>query len=480
MKLHFTTLLFLLTNLSFGQVTNVKSGAWSDQAMWSNNIIPTNTTNIILNYDIHIDINASCKSLNANGHRVTVDVGNTFDVAGVAAPVANFTFAGPFTVPATVTFTNTSTHATSYLWNFGDTASGVNNTSTAVNPTHLYKTLAPYLTNTIVKLTATGPGGIAVDSQYIGLSCVPQIVEVGPTIDTPTVWDQCHIYHCKYYVSVNAPLTIEGATVTFDAQKGMIVQGGGKLISRNAVFTSSAGAKKYGDWANISFGTSSGNSITGGAIQYAGYASLNHERALNMGSGINNTVTKVIFEYNSGTLNQTTATLDMSRCPQSSIAKQNLFFSNSGHPVLIGIATDFDNSNEFSFNQSNAIYVDCVDIDQALTLTWTNKQVPYVLGGWSGNSWAFDPGKILVLGDGVVLKFARYTNPGFTLFVPQGTSQIQNYNGLGVVFTSYEDDSFLGDSNGDGPSTGTAGFWEGIETTGPVWYHWLNIYFAAH
>ena len=284
MKAYFTIFLFLLINISFGQVTNVKSGAWSDQTVWNNNIIPTDTTRIILSYDIHIDINAYCKSLNTNGHNVTVDLGITLNISGVTAPVANFTYSGPFVVPATVTFTNTSTHATSYLWNFGDTASGVNNTSTAVNPTHFYQTLAPYLTNTIVKLTATGPGGINVDSQYIGLSCVPQIVEVGATIDTPTTWDQCHIYHCKSYVSVNAPLTIEGATVTFDLQKGMIVQGNGKLISRNAVFTSSASSKKYGDWANISFGTTSGNSITGGAIQYAGYASLNLERALNMGS----------------------------------------------------------------------------------------------------------------------------------------------------------------------------------------------------
>jgi len=480
MKVLVTIFLFLLTEISFGQVTNVKSGSWSDQTVWSNNIVPTDTTRIILNYNIFVDINTSCKYLNTNGHNVTIKLGKALSITGVAAPVANFTFVGPFVVPATVTFINSSTHATSYLWNFGDTASGVNNTSTAVNPSHFYQTLAPYLTSTIVTLTATGPGGTDVDSQYVGLSCVPQIIEVGPSIDTPTTWDQCHIYHCKSYVSVNAPLTIEGATVTFDLQKGMIVQGNGKLISRNAVFTSSAASKKYGDWANISFGTTSGNSITGGAIQYAGYASLNVERALNMGSGINNTVTKVIFEYNAGTLNQRTATLDMSRCPQSSVARQNLFFSNSGHPVLIGIATDFDNSNEFSFNQSNAIYVDCVDIDQAQTMTWTNKQVPYVLGGWSGNSWSFDPGKILILGDSVVLKFARYTNPGFSLFVPQGTSQIQNFNGPGVVFTSYNDDSYLGDSNGDGPSTGTPGFWEGIQTTGPVWYQWPNIYYAAH
>lgn len=480
MKTYFTILLLVITTISLGQVTNIKTGAWSDQAVWSNNIIPTDTTRIILNYDIHIDISAHCKSLNTNGHNVTIDLGIVLNVSGVAAPVAGFTYSGSFVVPATVTFTNTSTLATSYLWNFGDTASGVNNTSTAVNPTHFYQTLAPYLTNTIVKLTATGPGGTSVDSQYIGLSCLPQIVDVGPSIDTPTVWDQCHIYHCKSYVSINAPLTIVGATVTFDLQKGMIVQGNGKLISRNAVFTSSATSKKYGDWANISFGSTSGNSITGGAIQYAGYASPNLERALNMGTGANNTVTKVIFEYNAGTLNQTTATLDMARCPQSSVAKQNLFFFNHGHTVLIGIATDFDNSNEFSFNQSNAIYVDCADIDQAQTMTWSNKQVPYVLGGWHGNSWSFDAGKILILGDSVVLKFARYTTPGFTLFIPSGAYQIQNYDGPGVVFTSYEDDSHLGDSNADGPPPGTPSSWEGIETTGPVWYHWANIFFAIH
>jgi hypothetical protein len=199
-----------------------------------------------------------------------------------------------------------------------------------------------------------------------------------------------------------------------------------------------------------------------------------------MGTGVNNIVKKVIFEYNAGTLNQVTATLDMARCPNSCLATGNLFFSNHGHPVLIGIATDFDNSNEFSFNQNNAIYVDCVDIDQGTNIAWSNKQVPYVLGGFSGNSWTFDTKKILVLGDSVVLKFARYTTPGFTLIIPDGIAQIQNYNGLGVVFTSYSDDSYLGDTNADGPSTGDAAYWEGIQTTGPVWYHWPNIYFATH
>ena len=477
----YLSLIFLLTIYSgFGQVTNVKVGLWNDPTVWSNNKIPTDTTRIILNYNITVNVNSACKSLTTNGHQVFVGTAINFYIAGLAAPIADFTFSGPFVVPATVSFTNTSTYATSYLWDFGDTASGLNNSSALVNPQHFYKTLAPYPNSTLVKLIATGPGGIDTVSKYIGLSCVPQVVEVGASIDTPTVWDRCHIYHCSKFVGINSTLTIEGATVKFDLQKGMIVMGSGKLISNGAVFTSSAASKKRGDWAYISFGTTSGNSIKGGAIQYAGYASLNHERALNMGTGINNSVTGVIFEYNSGTLNQITATLDMSHSPKSTISTNNLFFANSGHPVLISIANDFDNSNELSFNDCNAIFVDCVDVDQAVGMTWTNKRAPYVLGGWSSNSWAFDAGKILTLGDSVVLKFARYTNPGFSIFLPWGVSQIQNYNGPGVVFTSYQDDSFLGDSNGDGPPPGIPSFWDGVQITGPVWVHWSNMYYAAH
>src|ERR1700712_5584212 len=98
MKVYFTVFLFLLVNIGFGQVTNVKSGAWSDQTVWSNGILPTDTTRIILNFDIHVDINASCKSLNTNGHNIIVDLGKTFNSSGVAAPVAGFTYTGPFAV----------------------------------------------------------------------------------------------------------------------------------------------------------------------------------------------------------------------------------------------------------------------------------------------------------------------------------------------------------------------------------------------
>ncbi|MEI7734574.1 MAG: PKD domain-containing protein [Ferruginibacter sp.] len=62
----------------------------------------------------------------------------------------------PYTI---TTFTNTSTIpsavAMNYTWSFGDPASGVNNTSALVNPTHYFSTVGPYS----VILTATSIDG---------------------------------------------------------------------------------------------------------------------------------------------------------------------------------------------------------------------------------------------------------------------------------------------------------------------------------
>lgn len=73
----------------------------------------------------------------------------------------------------------------------------------------------------------------------------------------------------------------------------------------------------------------------------------------------------------------------------------------------------------------------------------------------------------------------QHTTLGFSLLMPDGESQLQNFNGTGVAFTAYTDDSLKGDTNGDGASAGTAGYWEGIFTSGPVWYSWANIHFAS-
>ena len=338
--------------------------------------------------------------------------------------------------------------------------------------------------------------------------CVKQVVEVGNSIDVATTWDSCHIYHCANFLGVNAALTIEAGTIVkFDALKGILVASPGTLtVNGNAghpvIFTSTkddsyggdingdgnATSPQKGDWQWISFGTSSGNTLNYCKILYAGSGSTDYEQALNMGDGENNAIRNSVIAHTAGGINQLFAALNMSWCPLSCVAQNNTFFDN-GHPVIIGISSDFDNSNVFhnpanpsQTNVCNGIFVDIAHSVQALQMTWSATEVAFVFGGLSGsqNSWAMHTGKILILGDNVVIKFGTHTpTPGFSLLIPDGDFQLQNHGGSGVAFTAYTDDSRKGDTNGDGPSSGTAGYWERIYTAGPIWFTWGNIYFAS-
>jgi PKD repeat protein len=76
------------------------------------------------------------------------------------APVANFSDSGAGLAPSTVNFTNVSTNATSYVWDFGD-----NTTSTVGSPSHTYTHGGVYT----VKLTATGAGGSHSTSKTVNI-----------------------------------------------------------------------------------------------------------------------------------------------------------------------------------------------------------------------------------------------------------------------------------------------------------------------
>jgi PKD repeat protein len=413
-------------------------------------------------------------------------------------PVASFTYAGQQFPLDTITFTNTSTNANTYYWDFGDSAN-----STETSPRHPYVQTGTYT----VKLRAMGVGGTNNIAKPITISkCFQGVVEVPSAISTPTTWDGCHVYRItNAQVNVNAPLTIEaGAIVKFDNGAGLLAATG--TITANGssanpiIFTSwkddsfggdnnGDGTTSFphkGDWHWISFGTSSGNSLNYCKVLYAGSGSVDAERALTMGNGANNVLTNSVIAHTAGGANQTAAALDMARCQHSCVATGNTFFDN-GHPVIIGVASDFDNSSVFhnpvnpsETNLCNGIFVDCADIT-ATDATWSATEVAFVFGGWSGNSWYMPTTVKRTLGDNVVLKFHRGpSTTGFSFYIPVGISQLVNYNGPGVEFTAYEDDSRKGDTNGDGPSTGTSGSWEGIETAGPNWYGWSNIHFAAH
>jgi PKD repeat protein len=96
-------------------------------------------------------------------------------------PVPTFT-ANPLTncAPSNVTFTNTSIGGTSYVWSFGDFASGANNTSTQTSPSHTYNNNGTYDV-TLTMTTAAGCVGTVIMDDYITISNVIPEFSATPT-----------------------------------------------------------------------------------------------------------------------------------------------------------------------------------------------------------------------------------------------------------------------------------------------------------
>jgi PKD repeat protein len=88
----------------------------------------------------------------------------------VPTPTVNFYYTGAnVPAPAIVSFTSSSTNATSYLWDFGD-----NGSSALANPEHLYSAGGVYT----VKLTATGAGGSTSTTKTVNIGAALTKVKI--------------------------------------------------------------------------------------------------------------------------------------------------------------------------------------------------------------------------------------------------------------------------------------------------------------
>lgn len=123
------------------------------------------------------------------------------------APTVTFSWqSANTTAPSTVVFTNTSTNAASYAWDFGD-----GGTSTLTNPTHIYTTGGTYT----VKLTATGSGGTSTGSVVITIATPTQLkVKITDNLGSPISGATATLYNnlSDYQSKTNAV-----ATTTTDA-----------------------------------------------------------------------------------------------------------------------------------------------------------------------------------------------------------------------------------------------------------------------
>jgi PKD repeat protein len=98
-----------------------------------------------------------------------------------AVPVAAFTITnGGCTGPCDVVFTNNSTDATAFEWDFGDGTPKV----TQGNPTHRYELVGDY----IVKLTATGPGGSDSETKTVLIKARTFIKTIGGANNEAGYW----------------------------------------------------------------------------------------------------------------------------------------------------------------------------------------------------------------------------------------------------------------------------------------------------
>lgn len=183
------------------------------------------------------------------------------------------------------------------------------------------------------------------------------------------------------------------------------------------------------------------------------------------------TVNNSVFAYNLGNKNGTIDALS------GAVITNNIFFENDV-PLRLNPSLSLDNSNVFhnplnptQRNKYEGIFIYGSPV--AKNVTWAETEIAFVI---KSGPLTVKQGFILTLGDNVILKFDGHAFNHYC--------NIANYDGNGVFFTSFKDDSKGGDSNGDGNfSMPEIGDWLGVRNyleTPWEWEDWDNIHYAAN
>jgi len=331
------------------------------------------------------------------------------------------------------------------------------------------------------------------------------VIEITQNIDQVTIWYGDKIYIIKAWdFSVQNTLTIQpGTIIKFHPTLGpdLTLGGSGTIIAQGTaqkpiIFTSflddahggdnnkdgSATHPARKDWGAINTNALNSSVFEYCEFYYGGKSTYNATLELTAGSS-NVSVKNCLFVNNDGSYASSAGdigVLNASDAGTGTVITNNTFYNNV-RPLSISDAFSLENSNVFhnpantaDTNTYNAIFVESID-HITRNISWQETEVPFVI---DDNDFWIEGGYALTLGNDVVVKF----KPASVIVLDDGISAIQNYNGQGVYFTSYKDDSKKGDTNADGTATSPAdNDWGGIyDNAASSYCSWSNILYDSH
>jgi len=410
----------------------------------------------------------------------------------------------------------------SYSWNFGDPASGSSNNAQSVIASHQYVNDGYY----VVTLTITGSGYTAQYKQAVTLG------SAGPTyisgvLDYSTTWTE---YLSPYIVQSNLSVA-QGATLTISL--GVIVKftQGVSLTTQGSLVADGTPEKKItftayssltpGAWGGLTFAAGSTNNLldnvvvkyaTTGVNTSTSSLTISNSTISNSSSnGISVTSASPTISNNTISNNQygiktenTSSQPTISGNTISNNSETGIYLvtsspsissntiSNSQYGVMAtGSSNPTITNNTIKDNTSWAIYLEDRSSGATIngntitgakpgiyvwgsvgiisSLTWASLNAPYVIA--TGNApygVTVAQGSTLTISPEVVVKFEQNAKLHINgSMVADGTPEKK------IVFTSLKDDSYGGDSNGDGAASVPAkGDWG---STGGIYFNNASI-----
>lgn len=305
-----------------------------------------------------------------------------------------------------------------------------------------------------------------------------EVSEITQDITSATTWQAGKVYviNCPdYNLRITDTLTIEpGVIVKFADGKGIILEGTGKLVAKGTaqqpiIFTSikddahggdtnsdlDATAPVVGSWGIISLsGSDLGNEFEYCQFYYGG--KFTSSSILDLKKTEGTSVVNCVIAFSNGLA----LTAKEAKDP---IIQNNTFFGNRW-PLEIHMGISLDDSNTFH----NPSAPDEKNIYQGISVyrmtthlltkhvTWGETEAAFLL--MDGLGYEVGTGGKLTLEPGTTVKFGNssLSVSGGGIVEAKGTALSP------VVFTSYKDDAYGGESNGPDSEEPQPGDWKGV------------------